>query len=110
MRAWSSLLEPAKRYAPTFQKNIRTIPLGKVAIDNGVDHHVGQRSSENGFRVWFDEPHDNYVECSCVWRPDLGTHYRIRAHYKGRKPGREIGQLPLALPGGVTLASTRAGP
>jgi hypothetical protein len=46
-------------------------------VHNRVDHHVGQKSGENGFRVWFDDPHDNYVECSCGWRPDLGEHYRV---------------------------------
>jgi hypothetical protein len=74
------------RYTPTFPKNILTIPKGTIAIHNIVNHHVGQRSGENGFRVWFDEPHENYVECSCGWRPDLGIHYQVRTHYKRPKP------------------------
>jgi hypothetical protein len=41
-------------------------------------------SGEGGFRVWFDESHDNYVECSCGRRPDLGVHYQVRTHYEQR--------------------------
>jgi hypothetical protein len=67
------------KYAPMFPKSIRTVPKGKIAIHNHIDHHVGQKFGERGFRVWFDEPHDNYVECSCGWRPDRGTHYITRS-------------------------------
>jgi hypothetical protein len=72
------------RYAPLAPKNIWTIPKGKIAIHNYVKHHVGQKSGENGFRVWFDDPNHNYVECSCGWRPDLGAHYQVRSHYQPR--------------------------
>jgi hypothetical protein len=65
-------------------RNIWKVPKGKIAIHNHIDHHVGQKSGEEGFRVWFDAPHDNYAECSCGWRPDLGTHYQVRIHYEGR--------------------------
>jgi hypothetical protein len=30
-----------------------------IGVHNRVDHHAGQKSREGGFRVWFDEPHDN---------------------------------------------------
>ncbi len=73
------------RYAPTFPRNIRTVPGGMIAVHNRVDHHAGQKSGESGFRVWFDEPHDNYVKCACGWRPDLGIHFQVRTHYEGRK-------------------------
>jgi hypothetical protein len=72
-------------YAPTFPRNIRTVPGGSIAVHNRVAHHAGQKSGEDGFRVWFDDPHDNHVECSCGWRPDLGIHYQVRAHYRGRR-------------------------
>jgi hypothetical protein len=75
-------------YAPTFPKNIWAVPKGKIAIHNHIDHHVGQKSGEGGFRVWFADAHDNYVECPCGWRPDLGTHYQVRAHYEERKSGQ----------------------
>jgi hypothetical protein len=42
------------RYAPPAPRNIWTIPKGKIAIHNHTGHHVGQKSEENGFRVWFD--------------------------------------------------------
>jgi hypothetical protein len=73
------------RHAPTFPKNIRTIPKGRIAVHNRVDHDAGQKSGEDGFRVWFDEPHTNYVECACGWRPDLGAHYQVRTRYEGRE-------------------------
>jgi hypothetical protein len=73
------------KYAPRSPKNIWTVPKGKIVVHNRVDHHVGQKSGENGFRVWFDDLHDNYVECACGWRPDLGIHYQVRTHYVGRK-------------------------
>jgi hypothetical protein len=38
-----------------------------------------KRFTDNGFRVWFDDPQS--VECSCGWRPDLGIHYHVRAQY-----------------------------
>ena len=56
------------RYAPLAPRNIWTIPKGKIAIHNHVEHHVGQKSGENGFRVWFDDPHVNYVERPCSAR------------------------------------------
>jgi hypothetical protein len=70
------------RYAPLAPRNIWTIPKGKIAIHNHLEHHAGQKSGANGFRVWFDDPHHNYVECSCGWRPDLGPHYQVRTHYE----------------------------
>jgi hypothetical protein len=77
--------QPRPRYAPGFPRNIWTIPHGKIAVHNSVAHHVGQMSGEHGFRVWFDDPHENYIECQCGWRPDLGRHYQVRNHYDGRK-------------------------
>jgi hypothetical protein len=38
------------RYAPLAPRHIWTIPKGKIAIHNRVEHHVGQKSGENGFR------------------------------------------------------------
>jgi hypothetical protein len=69
------------RYAPRSPRNIWTVPKGMIAIHNNIDHHAGQKSEENGFRVWFDNPHDGYVECPCGWRPDLGVHYHVRTQY-----------------------------
>jgi hypothetical protein len=60
------------------------MPKGKIAVHNNVEQDRGQLSGEDGFRVWFDDPHENYVECLCGWRPDLGPHYHIRTHYNGR--------------------------
>jgi hypothetical protein len=45
----------------------------------------GQKSGVNGFRVWFDNPHHDYVECSCGWRRDLGSHYQMRTRYEPRE-------------------------
>jgi hypothetical protein len=76
---------PRPRCAPTFPKNIWTVPKEKIAVHNNAEHHRGQSSGEGGFRVWFDDPHENYVVCHCGWRPDLGTHHQVRAHYEERK-------------------------
>jgi hypothetical protein len=73
------------RYAPSFPKNIWTVPDGKIAIHNSAGRRAGQMSGEDGFRVWFDDHHENYVEGHCGWRPDLGIHYQVREHYKGRE-------------------------
>jgi hypothetical protein len=43
------------RYAPSAPRNLWTIPKGKIAIHNHAAHHVGQKSGENGFRVWFPQ-------------------------------------------------------
>jgi hypothetical protein len=59
------------RYAPLAPRNIWTIPKGKIAIHNHAEHHIGQKSRENGFRVWFDDPHHNYVKCLCGWQRRL---------------------------------------
>jgi hypothetical protein len=61
------------REGRAFPRNIWTIPKGKIAVHNNIAHHRAQRSGESGFRVWFDDLHENYVECSSGWRPDLKT-------------------------------------
>jgi hypothetical protein len=58
---------------------------GKIAVHNNVARHRAQKSGENGFRVWLDDPHENYVECFFGSRPDLKTHYQVRAHYEADK-------------------------
>jgi hypothetical protein len=73
------------RYAPLAPRNIWTIPKGKIAIQNHAEHHAGQKSGVNDFRVWFDNPHHDCVECSCGWRPDLGSHYQMRSRYEPRE-------------------------
>jgi hypothetical protein len=73
------------RYAPLAPRNIWTIPKCKIAIHNHTEHHAGQKSGVNGFRVWFDNPHHDCVECSCGWRPDLGSHYQMRTRYEPRE-------------------------
>jgi hypothetical protein len=79
---------PRPRYAPGFPRNIWTVPQGKLAVHNSVEHHRGQLSGEEGFRVWFDDLHENYVERHCGWRPDLGAHYQVRTHFEARKMTR----------------------
>jgi hypothetical protein len=75
----------AKRYAPGFPKHIRTVPRGALIIHNRAEHCGGQMSGQNGFRVWFDDTLENYIECLCGWRPDLGTHYQVRTRYQTHK-------------------------
>jgi hypothetical protein len=71
------------RYAPMAPRNIWRVSERKVAIRNRVGHHAGQSSGESGFRVWFDDPDDNYLECSEGQRPD-GAHCWVRAHCDAR--------------------------
>jgi hypothetical protein len=70
---------------PARPKEYLDHPEGEDRDPQSVERHVGQKSGESGFRVWFDDPHPNYVECSCGWRPDLGPHYQVRAHYEPRE-------------------------
>jgi hypothetical protein len=72
----------AKRYAPSFPRHIRTVPEGAIIIHNRAGRHRSEMSGLNGFRVWFDDPHQNYIECLCGWRPDLGVHYQVRTRYQ----------------------------
>ena len=68
---------------------------GKILAHNHVRHTVDMEHGANGFRYWFDWPPGsgkkslyfaevdngklpNYIVCHCGWRPDLGTHYRIK--------------------------------
>jgi hypothetical protein len=77
-------IEMAKGYAPSFPRQIRTVPVGALIIHNRSGRHRDEMSGQNGFRVWFDDPHENYIRCLCGWRPDLGIHYRVRKRYRGR--------------------------
>jgi hypothetical protein len=47
------------RYAPRSPRNVWAVPEGKIAIHNNAEHHAEQKSDENGFRVWFDDPRDD---------------------------------------------------
>jgi hypothetical protein len=38
-------------YAPTFPRNIWTVPKGKIAIHNYIEHHVGRTSGEEDHRT-----------------------------------------------------------
>jgi hypothetical protein len=67
-----------KRYAPSFPKHIRTVPRGVLVIHNRANRSAQQMSGQKGFRVWFDDPHEAYIECFCNWRRDLGIHYQVR--------------------------------
>ena len=74
------------KYGP---KGIR--PSGRILAHNHIRRHVYMGHGSNGFRRWYDWPPGSnrkswhfdgelpdYVVCQCGWRPDLGTHYRIR--------------------------------
>jgi hypothetical protein len=32
---------------------------------------------QEGFRIWADKPHPDYVVCKCGWLPHLEEHYRV---------------------------------
>jgi hypothetical protein len=68
-------------------------PSGRVLVHNHVRRHANMPNGANGFRAWYDfldaprrfrritspgEPPPKYIVCKCGWRPDLGTHYRIK--------------------------------
>jgi hypothetical protein len=63
----------AKYY--TVDDEIKAAEPGKVLVHNHVT--PAQRSGTRGFRAWEDGPSSSYVVCSCGWRPELGTHYRV---------------------------------
>lgn len=72
-------MKRAVNYLPNGPAPRKVLP-GKVLVHNGVylgisqDHQVGV----SGFRAWWAEQDDvkELKRCDCVWRSDLGTHYR----------------------------------
>jgi len=57
---------------------IKAAQPGKVLVHNQVLHGPRTGSGVGGFRAWEDEPLAHYFVCSCGWRQDLGTHYRVK--------------------------------
>jgi hypothetical protein len=59
-----------------------SIPAGKVLVHNHVVAGIkpDRRVGTYGFRAWWaDKPAGKDLECcDCGWKPDLGTHYRVR--------------------------------
>ena len=52
-----------------------TIPAGRVLVHNLIRHNRNTVPGTDGFRAWFDEPHSDYVICSCGWAAQLAMHY-----------------------------------
>jgi hypothetical protein len=48
-------------YVPTFPRNIWTVPKGKIAIHNYIEHHVGQTSGEEDHRTPPDPTVNNSI-------------------------------------------------
>lgn len=74
---------------------------GRILAHNHIRRYERMPNGLNGFRIWYDflDPEQQrlkghfrnihkvepslagieYVRCECGWRPDLGTHYRVKA-------------------------------
>jgi hypothetical protein len=51
---------------------------GRVLVHNHVRHTASMEYGRNGFRCWTQIKRANLALCKCGWRPDLGTHYRVK--------------------------------
>jgi hypothetical protein len=48
---------------------------------NHILHTANMQHGTNGFRRFWIPPEWigwHWVKCKCGWRPDMGTHYRVR--------------------------------
>jgi|GraSoiStandDraft_1057264.scaffolds.fasta_scaffold654245_1 hypothetical protein len=50
----------------------------RVLVHNHVSHTASMEYGRNGFRCWTQIKRANLELCKCGWRPDLGTHYRVK--------------------------------
>jgi hypothetical protein len=50
------------RDVPTSPRNIWIIPRERSPFITMSSIHRARPSGENGFGVWFDDPHENYVD------------------------------------------------
>jgi hypothetical protein len=85
----TAMSKSKSKYGPNGER-----PSGKVMIHNHVRRYAAMSHGMNGFRRWFDYlddpqifarshgknagPPPKYIVCKCGWRPDLGTHYRVK--------------------------------
>ena len=51
---------------------------GRVLVHNRIKHWQTTRQGIGGFRYWEQAPSPKLEECSCRWRPEWGTHYRVK--------------------------------
>jgi hypothetical protein len=51
---------------------------GRVLVHNHVRHTASMAHGRNGFRCWTKIKRADLELCKCGWRPDLGTHYRVK--------------------------------
>lgn len=60
----------------------RNIPRGKVLVHNDMYHGSppGHEVGVGGFRAWWTDKANlkGLKRCNCGWRPDIGTHYKVR--------------------------------
>jgi hypothetical protein len=69
-------LRTAPRYISS--RGSVSVPPGEILVHNHVAHTSRAPSGTRGFRAWTQAPLTHHVECDCGWRPDLGSHYRVR--------------------------------
>jgi hypothetical protein len=53
-------------------------PAGHIVVHSQVRSTLGRFRRNLGFRAWWALPGEEFVLCGCVWRPDLGEHYRFQ--------------------------------
>ena len=51
---------------------------GRVLVHNRIKHWRTTRQGMSGFRYWEQAPSPKLEECSCGWRHEWGTHYRVK--------------------------------
>ena len=58
---------------------------GRVLVHNRLAHTPKQSQGVKGFRYWEQASSPNLEECSCGWRPEWGTHYRVKEFQRKSK-------------------------
>ncbi len=69
-----------RKYGPKGKRRSGRVLL----VHNDIRHTADMPSGLFGFRIWYDfldapQRPTKYTVCKCGWRPDLGTHYRVKS-------------------------------
>ena len=85
-----TLSKAAIPYVPPFTRAtaIKTIPMGLRLVHNFEPGSAGRRTSEGGFRAWWEkaDAKPRRRVCRCRWAPHLKRHYDADAwRQKGKR-------------------------
>jgi len=66
-------------YEDVFPWEVSRLVEGRVVlVHNHIRHNARTRTGTNGFRAWLEKSSPKFVVCKCGWRPEEGTHYRVK--------------------------------